>query len=75
MKQETFDTAQELQTRLEDIKSAIQRLEKNEKNSSGHYPTDFIFCYGDETDSLHAIMMKHFKARLFKIQKEFDSLK
>lgn len=74
MKQETFEKAQELQTKLQDIESALSRIEKNSKDCNG-FPLNFSFCYDEENEALKTNVVNYLKAKKSKLQKEFNNLK
>lgn len=74
MKKETFEKAQELNTKIEDINTAIDRAERNAKGCDG-YPLNFSFCFDEEMESLKQAVIHYLKGKRAKYQKQFDLLK
>lgn len=74
MTTETFEKAQELNLKIEDIDTALQRIASNEKNCNG-LPLNFSFNYEEEFESLKRNVITYLTAKKSKLKREFDGLK
>lgn len=76
MKKETFEKAQELQTKIEDLSSAIIAVENNTKHPCTQaMALNFSFCFDDDFDSLKKHVLTYLKALKSKYEKQFEMLK
>lgn len=73
MKKETYERANEINLRMEDIDQAIRHLDGDPKEQKP--VISFSFCYEDEKDAIAKLVMNHLKNRKKQLQKSFDSLK
>lgn len=74
MKKETFEKAQELNQKIEDVDNALSRIERNDKNCNG-FPLNFTFCYDEDDEALKDAVIRYLRTRKATLQKQFDSLK
>lgn len=76
MKKETFEKAQELNIKIEDLERAITDIEKNEKHQrTGELPLNLSFCFEAEQEDLKKNVLAILKARKLKYEKQFEALK
>lgn len=72
MKQETFEEAQTLQSKIADYDNAIDKMLSPNPVSP---PINLSFCFEIDTDALKEAVLKFLKNRRSKLQTEFNNLK
>jgi len=76
MKKETFELASVLNTKIEDLDSAIKNIESGKKHAcNGAMPINLTFCFDEEYDELKKHVIQHLKAKKAKYEKQFEQLK
>jgi len=74
MKQGTFEKAQELNIKIEDIDQALMRIEKNTRDCNG-FPINLSFSYCEESEALKQSVIKYLQSKRKIFKREFDNLK
>ena len=75
MKRETFETAQSIDLKIEDLNSVIYDIEKWKEDHRGCLPLNFSFADDDEFELLKQANLKYLNARKKSLEKEFENLK
>jgi hypothetical protein len=68
MNKKTYEQAQYLDTRINDMESAIARVEDNKQGCNG-LPINLHFCYDEDYEDLKKAVIKYLKDKKDKINK------
>ncbi len=76
MKKETFNKAQELNIKIEDLIQSISDVENNKKHTCTQaLPINLSFCFDEEKEDLRKNVLAYLKAKKIKYEKQFELLK
>ena len=73
MKTETFEQAQKINTQIEDLNDAINKIEENKSDCSGS-AINLSFCWDEDMDELKQVVLTHLKNKRSKLKKQFSHL-
>ena len=70
---DTFETAQELRTRIDDLGSAIKSIE-NKTNLNSAPPVNIQFCFDEDYEQLREAVLKYLRNKKNVLEKKFDTI-
>ena len=75
MKRETFETAQSIYFKLQDVNTFIDEINANKPDHRNAMPLNLSYSDDDEFQLLRKANLKYLNARKKSLEKEFENLK